>query len=336
MPYHLPILTLLTLPLLSFAIRRYNIVNNCPLPINLYINGENQGSLAAYGAGQTTRDFSDGWSGFIYSDFNQGNPDGAGTVRAGFYGTNNYYYIVTDQNWLNVGVGIQPIDRAPKGGFCLGVTCEVDNCPSSFTSPPTRFPPPQSGVPPAQPLYECPQASTGYTVTFCPAGTIPNYQTRPRSISPVRSTSKCLDVRGGVLANGTPVQIYDCNGTGAQKWVIKRGGQQIRLSGTSFCLDAGSNPASGVAMKIWTCYDNLAAQQWTYTPDNLIILTNKGWCTSFQSLMGYSVPMFGLDLSIPLSYPVLDINGGPTFSGLSTTLVRCAGFMLMAMECNFC
>lgn len=25
---------------------------------------------------------------------------------------NNYYYIVTDQNWLNVGVGIQPIDLA--------------------------------------------------------------------------------------------------------------------------------------------------------------------------------------------------------------------------------
>ena len=25
----------------------------------------------------------------------------------------NYYYIVKDTNWLNVGVGIQPINRAP-------------------------------------------------------------------------------------------------------------------------------------------------------------------------------------------------------------------------------
>lgn len=31
------------------------------------------------------------------------------------------------------------------------------------TSPTTRFPLPQSSVPSAQPLYECPQASTGYT-----------------------------------------------------------------------------------------------------------------------------------------------------------------------------
>ena len=29
----------------------------------------------------------DRWSGFIYSDFNQGNADDAETVRAGFYGT---------------------------------------------------------------------------------------------------------------------------------------------------------------------------------------------------------------------------------------------------------
>ncbi|KAF8147701.1 G-X-X-X-Q-X-W domain-containing protein [Crassisporium funariophilum] len=258
------------------AARRYNIVNNCPLAINLYINGENQGSLASYGAGQTTRDFPDGWSGFIYSDFNQGNADGAGTVRAGFYGTSNYYYVVTDPNWLNVGVGISPIERAPKGGFCLPLTCEVDNCPSSFTSPPTAFPPPSSGVPPNQPLYECPQAQTGYTVTFCPAGTIPNYQTRAPMIHPPGQPNKCLDVRGGIMANGTPVQIYDCNGTQAQKWVIKRGGQQIKVSGTSFCLDAGSSPTSGTGMKIWTCYDNLPAQQWNYTPDNRILLTNRG------------------------------------------------------------
>lgn len=34
---------------------------------------------------------------------------------------------------------------------------------------------------------------------------------------------------------------YDCNGTTAQKWVIRRGGTKIKLSGTSYCLDAGSS-----------------------------------------------------------------------------------------------
>lgn len=79
-------------------------------------------------------------------------------------------------------------------------------------------------------------------------------------IHPNGNVNKCLDVRGGVMANGTPVQMsvcpflglvstclmksacsYDCNGTQAQKWVIKRGGQQIKVSGTNFCLDAGSS-----------------------------------------------------------------------------------------------
>lgn len=31
-------------------------------------------------------------------------------------------------------------------------------------------------------------------------------------------------------------------------------------------------------MKIWQCYDGLAAQQWYYTGDNRIALTNQGLC----------------------------------------------------------
>ena len=79
-------LLLSLLPAAVLATRHYDIVNNCPLPITLYINGESQGTLGSSG-GSTSRDFADGWSGFIYTDFNRGNQDGAGTVRAGFYGT---------------------------------------------------------------------------------------------------------------------------------------------------------------------------------------------------------------------------------------------------------
>ncbi|KAF6747303.1 G-X-X-X-Q-X-W domain-containing protein [Ephemerocybe angulata] len=273
---------LLSLLPISLANRHFDIVNNCPLPINLVINGNVQGSLAS--GATTTRDLPDIWSGFIYTDFNQGNVDGAGTVRAGFEGPNSYYYIVKDPKWLNVGLQIFPIDRAPKGGFCLSPECEVTEgqCNDAFSSPPSRLPGSNPGVPPPAPLYQCPQTGTlpaGYRVTFCPDGTIPNYQTRPNNIQPKRDPqNKCLDVQGGVLANGTPVQIYECNGTTAQKWVIKRGGQQIKLSGTDYCLDAGSNPASGVKMKIWQCLSNVAAQQWTYTSDDTIILTGTGQC----------------------------------------------------------
>ncbi|MDP9799736.1 serine/threonine protein kinase [Catenuloplanes nepalensis] len=33
-------------------------------------------------------------------------------------------------------------------------------------------------------------------------------------------SGKCLDVTGGIFDNGTPVQLYDCNGTPAQKWLL--------------------------------------------------------------------------------------------------------------------
>ncbi|KAJ8700662.1 hypothetical protein PTI98_003670 [Pleurotus ostreatus] len=111
-------------------------------------------------------------------------------------------------------------------------------------------------------------------------------------IHPNGNRGKCMDVRGNTLVNGTPVQIYDCNGTGAQKWIVQKGQTKVRLAGTNFCLDAGSSkrvssnflnqlthdsdPANSVRMKIWQCYDNLPAQEWYYTGDNRIALFNKG------------------------------------------------------------
>ncbi|KAL0947113.1 hypothetical protein HGRIS_013248 [Hohenbuehelia grisea] len=97
-------------------------------------------------------------------------------------------------------------------------------------------------------------------------------------IHPGGSNTKCLDVAANVQANGTPVQIYDCNGTGAQNWLIIGGTTQVRLAGTNFCLDAGSTPGNGVEMKIWECFDNLPAQTWFYTSDQRIALKGQGQC----------------------------------------------------------
>ncbi|KAJ3537979.1 hypothetical protein NM688_g6586 [Phlebia brevispora] len=97
-------------------------------------------------------------------------------------------------------------------------------------------------------------------------------------IHPNGNTGKCLDVQGAVFANGTPVQIYDCNGTGAQNWVIQSGSTAVQVAGTNYCLDAGSTPGNGVQMKIWECYSGLAAQTWYYTGDQRIALENQGLC----------------------------------------------------------
>jgi hypothetical protein len=114
----------------ALAVRKYSIVNSCPAAINLYINGESQGSLAANG-GTTVKEYPNTWSGFIYTDANGGNQNGAGTTRAGFYGEvhiaswvtfpsltpirvqSNYYYIVVDPQGFNTAVSISPVERAP-------------------------------------------------------------------------------------------------------------------------------------------------------------------------------------------------------------------------------
>ena len=69
---------------------------------------------------------------------------------------------------------------------------------------------------------------------------------------------------------------FDCNNTPAQNWNIVLGQGHVQLAGTGFCLDAGSNPANGVGMKIWQCFDNLPAQDWFYTADDRVALTNQG------------------------------------------------------------
>jgi len=46
---------------------------------------------------------------------------------------------------------------------------------------------------------------------------------------------KCIDVAASGTANGTAVQLYDCNGTGAQIWTVGNADGSLRALGK--CLD---------------------------------------------------------------------------------------------------
>ncbi|KAF9487639.1 hypothetical protein BDN71DRAFT_1545022 [Pleurotus eryngii] len=117
----------------------------------------------------------------------------------------------------------------------------------------------------------------GLTIDISSRQVVPdNAPTVSTQIHPFGVVGKCLSVKGNVMENGTPVQIFDCNGSSGQNWSIVKGQTKVQLAGTNFCLDAGSEPASGVALKIWTCYDNLPAQNWWFTNDNRIAVYNKG------------------------------------------------------------
>jgi glucosylceramidase len=72
---------------------------------------------------------------------------------------------------------------------------------------------------------------------------------------------KCLDVANGSTADGTPVQITDCNGSTAQRWTLTADGG-IRALGK--CLDvSGGSTADGAQVQLYTC-NGTGAQRWSY------------------------------------------------------------------------
>ncbi|AXU17413.1 family 16 glycosylhydrolase (plasmid) [Streptomyces clavuligerus] len=72
---------------------------------------------------------------------------------------------------------------------------------------------------------------------------------------------KCLDIAGANPADRTPVQLYTCNGTVAQRWTLGDDGT-VRALGK--CLDAqGGQTADGTRVQLYTC-NGTGAQRWAY------------------------------------------------------------------------
>ena len=77
----------------------------------------------------------------------------------------------------------------------------------------------------------------------------------------IRALGKCLDVNGGGTANGTVVQLWDCNGSAAQQWAVS-GAQDIVNPQANKCLDTiGGSSADGTRTHIWDCL-GVASQKW--------------------------------------------------------------------------
>jgi hypothetical protein len=94
-------------------------------------------------------------------------------------------------------------------------------------------------------------------------------------LHPKGNSGWCLEVRDGNNANGTPVQVAQCNGSARQKFeFVRNAAGQVKVAGTNFCLDAGENPGNGSKLKIWTCYSGLYQQTWWYTGDNHLAIAN--------------------------------------------------------------
>jgi hypothetical protein len=86
---------------------------------------------------------------------------------------------------------------------------------------------------------------------------------------------KCVDISGANTANGTAVQLWDCNGTGAQQWNVGTDGT-IRALGK--CMDVTSaGTADGTRIQLWDC-NGTGAQVWTVRATNEIVNPQSNKC----------------------------------------------------------
>jgi beta-glucosidase len=85
----------------------------------------------------------------------------------------------------------------------------------------------------------------------------------------------CLDVRSANSANGTPVQVYTCNGTSAQQWTVESNGT---LESLGKCLDVvGGGTANGTLVDLYAC-NGTGAQVWQPQSDGALVNPQSGAC----------------------------------------------------------
>ncbi|MFG1703026.1 ricin-type beta-trefoil lectin domain protein [Nonomuraea sp. M3C6] len=83
---------------------------------------------------------------------------------------------------------------------------------------------------------------------------------------------KCVDVAAAGTANGTPIQLYTCNGTTAQQWTT---GGDGTLRALGKCLDvASASSTNGTKVQLWDC-NGSAAQVWTAGGDGTLRALGK-------------------------------------------------------------
>jgi poly(3-hydroxybutyrate) depolymerase len=84
-------------------------------------------------------------------------------------------------------------------------------------------------------------------------------QTRAGPITAGGNSAKCVDDNGLSSADGTKIQMWDCNGGANQQWTVASDGT-LQVLGK--CLDiTGANFGNGTLIELWTCNGG-ANQQW--------------------------------------------------------------------------
>ena len=89
-------------------------------------------------------------------------------------------------------------------------------------------------------------------------------------------SGRCADVPSAATANGTQLQLWDCDGSVKQRWAYTAG-KQLMVYGNK-CLDAsGNGTANGTAAIIWDCHGGVN-QQWNVNANGTVTSVQSGLC----------------------------------------------------------
>jgi len=110
-------------------------------------------------------------------------------------------------------------------------------------------------------------------------------------------SNRCLDVPNAATANGTLLEIWDCNGGSNQQWTYLSNGE-LQVYGNK-CLDVPNNATTaGTKVEIWDCNDG-SNQQWNLNSDGTVVGRGSNLC--------------------------LDVTGAGTANGTSVEIWTCNG-----------
>ena len=78
---------------------------------------------------------------------------------------------------------------------------------------------------------------------------------RPSCDAQAQNCKKCLDLAGGSTANGSPIDIWDCQlGNKNQQWTYGADKTLRLLANSTKCIDVpGSSTANGNKLWLWDC-----------------------------------------------------------------------------------
>ncbi|WP_431910510.1 ricin-type beta-trefoil lectin domain protein [Micromonospora carbonacea] len=129
------------------------------------------------------------------------------------------------------------------------------------------------------PLLPTPPTSPTATPTATP--TTPPTTSPPGAASQIvgAQSGRCVDVPNASRANGTRVQLYDCNRQSNQSWTYTST-KQLRVYG-DMCLDAAGS-GNGAAVQIYGCHSQ-TNQQWNVNSNGTISSVQSGRCLDVWS-----------------------------------------------------